>query len=266
MRYLGNKIFFFIFIGFLSLIIAYPAGAVTVTITQYPSTITRDPFTITASISGAVSGTNYVRIDLYKEGSTNYFGETYNNTDWYSGSEYTQYLAVPIGNGQWSGTLQGSIGSPSTSEYDGTGTYRMRLRRYTGGGTTNATEADNSSVVVHIALPIPTPMPTNTPAPTATVIPSATPRPTASPTPKLKLPPTNSQILSAVATAADATDDADILAAEENISPTSVQKEKGPQATIIPGIFFGIGGVLLIGCGILFIYKYKKEDADNTNV
>ena len=41
------------------------ALAVSVTISDYPSTITEDAFTITASISGATAGTNYLKIDIF---------------------------------------------------------------------------------------------------------------------------------------------------------------------------------------------------------
>src|SRR3989338_7150057 len=114
---------FFAFLFFLHF--ANPALAVTITISDYPSTITEDSFTITASISGATTGTNYLRIDLFKDGTTNYFGETFNNTDWYGGSTYSQYLAASMVSGiTWSGSIQGRIGSPTSTEYEGSSGYK----------------------------------------------------------------------------------------------------------------------------------------------
>src|SRR5258706_10031607 len=126
------------------------ALAVSVSITTHPSTIMQDMFTLSASISGAGNGTNYLRIDIYKDGTQNYFGETFNGTDWYSGSDYHGYFPITIAGSSWNGNIMGNLGSPSVSQYDGTGTYKIRLRRYTGGGSSTASEADASSVVVAI--------------------------------------------------------------------------------------------------------------------
>lgn len=247
------------------------ALAVTVNINQYPQTITQDPFTVSASISGATNGTNYVRVDIYKEGSTNYFGETYNGADWYSGSDYHQYLPIIIANGQWTGTIQGSLGSPSTSEYDGMGAYRIRLRRYTGGGTTNATEADNSSVSITIVVPTPTPTPTNTPTPNPTSPPTATPKPTVTPTPvpttKSSPSPSISHILAIATDSADASKEGDLSASDEaTLSPTSLQKVAGVHTSVLPNMLLIIAGVMVIGCGILFSYKFRKQkDGQDSN-
>ena len=86
-----------IFLAFL-LLLAFPTKsfAVTVSITNYPSSISADPFSISVSILGASSGTNYIRVDLYKDGTQNYFGDTYNGSDWYNGSEGKQYYPITI--------------------------------------------------------------------------------------------------------------------------------------------------------------------------
>lgn len=158
--------------------------AVTVTIFNYPSTITEDAFTITASVSGATTGTNYLRIDLFKDGTTNYFGETFNSSDWYGGSTYSQYLPITIQTGvNWNGDIQGRIASPTISQYDGSGAYKIRLRRYTSGGGYTSSEANNSAVAISIVLPTSTPTPTATPTPAPTSSPTQTPTPTRTPTP-----------------------------------------------------------------------------------
>lgn len=170
----------------LFLTLTHPVFAVTVTINTYPSTINDQPFTINASVSGASAGTNYLRIDLYKDQTTNYFGETFNGADYYNGSTYTQYLPITIQSGTtWNGDVQGRIGSPTSTQYDGVGTYKMRIRRYTSGGGNTAPEANDSAVTVSISVPSPTPTltPTPTPAPTNTNTPTATKTPTSTPTP-----------------------------------------------------------------------------------
>jgi len=259
---------------------ANPAFAVSVTIPNYPSTITENSFTITASVSGAVAGTNYLRLDFFKDGSDNYFGETYNNADWYGGSTYSQYLPITIQTGiTWSGNVQGRIGSPSTTQYDGSGTYKIRLRRYTGSGGYTSSEADNSAVVVSIVIPTSTPTPTNTPTPiptsvpasTATPTPTRTPTPTPTktptPTPKLSISPTlkiasptgvlgeNTQNKSSISLAGGALpNEKDVLSADTAKKPD----------TVFQGISMALGIVFITICVILTIRIVKKgESAQN---
>lgn len=250
---------------FLAVIFPPKAHAVSVSIASFPSVITQDSFTLTASVSGAGNGTNYLRIDIYKEGSQNYFGETFNGTDWYSGSDYHQYLAIPIVSSSWSGTIQGNLGSPTTAQYDGTGTYRIRLRRYTGGGTSTASEADASSVVVSIVTPTPAPTPTPTPTPTPlpTPTPTKSPTPTPIPTPSPQLTPLLS---SSVATI---TSKRSVLAAA--ITPiVSVEPQQTTSAfNWFPFLSIGSGILILGCCGILFFKSYRKTreeygSTDNT--
>lgn len=259
---------------------ANSALAVSVTISDYPGTIAEDSFTITASISGATTGTNYLRIDLYEEGGTNYFGETFNSTDWYGGSTYSQYLPVSIVSGiVWSGAVQGRIGSPTSTEYDGSGVYKMRLRRYTSGGGGTATEANNSAVTVSISLPTstptptvtPTPNPTNTPTPTPTSSPTNTPTPsptpTKTPTPAPIMPNILTPTLNPLASPS-----------QEKIVPTFVLGDStGNELMISPPedifgkpksannnfskIFVFVGIVFIAMCGILAFRAIKKVDS-----
>src|SRR3990167_2891890 len=149
-----------IFLAFL-LLLAFPTKsfAVTVSITNYPSSISADPFSISVSILGASSGTNYIRVDLYKDGTQNYFGDTYNGSDWYNGSEGKQYYPITIidSKSTASATLQTRTGVPSISDYDGQGSYKMRVRRYTASGGLGSEDPNNTSVAVTISIPSPTP-------------------------------------------------------------------------------------------------------------
>ena len=179
---------FLLVIGFFSF--PHRISAVTINITDFPSSITADSFNVTAFITGAATGTNYLRIDLYKDGTPNYFGETYNGSDWYAGSDGLQYFSISMIKGSTaSATIQGRVANPSPTDFTGNGAYKLKLRRYTSSGSSTSTDVQ-SSVDVQIIIPTPTftptptekPAPTNTPAPTSTLTPTPIKTPTPSPT------------------------------------------------------------------------------------
>lgn len=130
--------------------------AVTTMLSDIPESINSESFTIKVTISGANTGTNYLKIDLYKPSTTNYFGETFNGLGWYSESDPIQYFSINVqSEADWSGEIQGKIGSPNANQYDGVGDYKLRVRRYTSSGNYSSTEANNSSVDINInALPL----------------------------------------------------------------------------------------------------------------
>ncbi len=174
-------------ISLLFLLFSFPKNvfAVSITINTHPDTISSsDQFTVNVSISGADAGKNYLRIQLYKEGTTKYFGETYNGSTWYRDSDGTQYFPIDITSGTtWTGDVQGRFGSPSPSEYDGQGTYKMRIQRYTSSGSLGSEDENSSAVTQTITVPTPSPSPSPTPTPTKSPTPSPTPTPTKAPTP-----------------------------------------------------------------------------------
>ena len=149
--------------------------AVSIAVTDIPSSISKDPFTVTVSVLGANAGKNYLRIDLFKDGTSNYFGETFNGNEWYYGSTGTSYFPIDIisSSSSVSATIQSQIGEPTSTEYSGSGPYKLRIRRYT-----SATGYSTSSPY-DIIINVPTPTSTMTPSPT----PSNTPTPTNAPTP-----------------------------------------------------------------------------------
>lgn len=240
--------------------------AVSVSITSFPATITQDMFNITASISGAGNGTNYLRVDIYKDGTTNYFGETFNGTDLYSGSDYHSYLPITISGSSWNGIVQGNLGSPSSTQYDGTGIYRLRLRRYTSGGSVTSSEADASSIVITIVTPTPSPTPIPTAAPTATPINTVMPtnKPTVTsttkPSPTITVRPDITNMVS--------TPDA-LLASGEGILGTSISAqptlvkaidEKKIQSGNFLALLLIVGGILVLAsCGILWYHVIKEK-------
>ncbi len=265
------KVIIFVLCFSFFLITAKSAYAVTVTITEYPPTITEDPFTIKVSISGASPATNYLRIDLYKEGTTNYFGETFNNSDWNSGSSYNQYLPITIDSSKtWSGEVQARTGSPSLTQYDWQGSYRMRVRRYTSSGGTNATEANNSSIEISINIPQPSPSPTPFPSPTPSPTQSSTvSTSTKSPTPT----PKTTTILSKSPTPVPEKDSTSVLGEKTlNLpspnptpSPSSSPSPSPSQSlskTKIASMLVG-SGAILIGLSFGFYLWYKRVQSQD---
>ena len=150
--------------------------AVSVDVSGIPQSISISPFSVTVSVTGANSGKNYLRIDLFKEGTSNYFGETYNGSEWYFGSVGTSYLPIDISaSSTASAVVQAQVGEPSAAEYAGSGAYKLRIRRYT------SASSYSTSATYDIAIDVPTPTPSFTPIPTPTVTASPTKIPTPSP-------------------------------------------------------------------------------------
>lgn len=236
--------------------------AVSVSIIDVPATITQDNFGVTASISGAQAGANYVRIDLFKENTNNYFGETYNGHAWYGGSDATQYLPITIqANTPWVGQIQGHIGSPSITEYDGTGNYRLRVRRYTSSGNPGSETPDTVAITIAFPTPTATPMPTNTPIP-----PTPTSKPTATPVAKTSsVKSVNSSLQTNISPTQAPSPD---VSSEQTPSPqptTAVLGDStGPR--MLPMILIAIGVALFGICGILFFLSWKKSQPSEPTV
>lgn len=187
----------FVFILFFAVFLFFAENvfAVTTMITNFPSTVSSDPFTLDVKITGASAGTNYLRIDLYKAGTTNYFAETFNGTNWYSEANHTQYYPISIQSGSdWTGQIQGRFGNPTLAQYDNPGVYKMRVRRYTSSGSYNTTEANNSTVDVNINVSFPTVTPSEVPSdtPTSTLVAAPTEAPTNTPVESSSATPTSS--------------------------------------------------------------------------
>lgn len=256
--------------------------AVQITLSNLPATISTDSFTLTASVSGALAGTNYLRVDLYKDGTSNFFGETLVGSNWYGGADALSYMPITLQSGiAWSGQVQARIGTPSLTAYDGLGNYKLRVRRYTSSGNYNSDEANASAVTITILVPTvtPTPMPTDeptrTPTPTRTPIPTPTKNPeptdTSVPATSTPVPPTK---ISTPTKKVSLPTQADVSLAEEEvladeitpdmISPTVSTPNSHPSVSanqdMLAPLLIMAGGVLFIACAILAIYtKHKAE-------
>lgn len=173
MKRLVAAVLSFVICNLSFIIFPFPVFAVTVTISNTPSTISDQPFNIDVSVSGAAAGTNYLRANLYPPSTTNYFGYTWNGANFYNGSDYAQYLPITIdSSGNFSTTMQAKL-DISSSYYLGPGTYNLKVRRYTQSGS-SYTWSNEASTTVSLPTPTPSPTPSTTPTPT--------PNPTSSPT------------------------------------------------------------------------------------
>lgn len=251
-----------------------PVSAVSIVISNAPSTISTENFNLSVNISGPNPGTNYLRVDIYKEGSKNYFGETFNGNSWYGGSDGQQYFPVMVSSeGSSSATLQGRIGTPNNSKYPGPGAYKLRIRRYVSSDTGNSDTQTPYDVQISAVFVSPTPTPDPTLSPTSSpeslstpsLSPSSSTKVTASTFPQnKKVLPTPNPINS---TPKSSQNIAEVLAATEGLavagSPLSspgleVMNEKYPLP--LAGMLLIGGGILFSGAaGFLLYYKTSKS-------
>lgn len=227
-----------------------PVSAVSVTVTEKPSTITPNPFSVTVSVLGAQSGKNYLRVDLFKEGSSNYFGETYNGSDWYSGSEGTFYFPIDIisSDATASATFQARIGSPTSTEYSGPGAYKLRIRRYT--SVSSSSPSDMYDITIDVPLSTLTSTPTDTPTKTPTLTPQKTATPTLTRTPTQTPEPSNTPTPVITEDVLGST-----IEPTETPVATASPTKKDMQPVIISLLFVGLGMGLLSGA---FIWQKRN--------
>lgn len=258
----------FILFQILFLFLPNPVKAVTIEIANYPTTIDSGTFQVEAKISGAGDGTNYLRVDLYKDGTSNYFGETYNGSDWYFGSEGKNYFPIQIQDSTASATIQAQIGNPSNTKYLGSGQYKLKIRRYTSSGSSSSNDTQ-TPVDVQINYQTPSPEPTQAPttqptsAPTTAPTSSSTPKPspTKSPTPK----PTSTPIEEVEETSEPTTES---IAFFETFTPTPTGLVAGVstenKSKTIAFVFITTGVLLLGYCGYL-IYNSKNVKVEKNS-
>lgn len=177
----------------LALALLFPGRVIAVTtdIISYPTTIGEDKFSVTIQVASASAGTNYLRIDLYKDGTKNYFGETDNGQSWYGGSDGKLYFPITIVSGVPAvATVSARIGDPSQSDYPGPGVYKIRARRYTSSGNQGSEDTISRDITLNKSWPSPSPSPVASVAPTVSPSPMSTVAPTPTPSPSLKPSPT----------------------------------------------------------------------------
>ncbi len=160
----------FLFLFLLLFLFPNPAHAVTTTIIQTPASISNTLFSISVTITGAKAGKNYLRADIFKEGSTEYAGETHNGQEWYSDEDGTKYAPIDIISSETQlATLSARLTTIPTT-WSSENSFFLRIRRYTASGSYTSSEADASAIPISIQFPTntPSPPPTNTPSPIPT--------------------------------------------------------------------------------------------------
>lgn len=246
--------------------------AVTVSINNFPSSVSTDPFDLNITVSGASEGQNYLRADLYKEGTSNYFGETFNGVSWYGGSEGKSYFPITIDSSKTAtASMQVRIGTPSSSEFTSSGNYKLRIRRYTSSGNpASSDQQDPVNITVTFALPSSTltPMPTPKSVPTQKSTPTTKQITSVSPTKIVNNPTLSSSKSTSIDSSLQGSSGPTAVLGDK-ASPQIIQKDSkdikilGQSENRAPMILILIGVVLGIGCGILSYFKYfrkKKED------
>jgi hypothetical protein len=269
-----QKVLFSFFLSVIVLTISFnDTFGVNVSIQKYPSEIGKSDFEVMVLVEGASKGSNFLRVDLFQEGTTKYFGETYNGSEWYGGSSGVNYFPIEISKDtSASAVLKARVGEASYSKYPAPGDYLMRVRRYTSSG--NAASDTQSPVKLKINIPVNTPIPEvksestqNERSDPTTPTPTPTPKPTKTPSPKPiktstpKPAPEEEKVLALVDEQEN--EETNIVESEDDNSTES--KRSLPLASI----FLLVVGVLMLSYGGFYIFrelrvKYKKKNEEKT--
>lgn len=235
-------------------------------ITSSPSTVSDQAFEVGVFIEGPSDGINYLRIDMFKDGSNNYFGETYNGNDWFGGSDGKSYYPVEIKNSTASATIKGRLGNPTLSEYSGPGTYKLKLRRYTASG--NAAGSDSQTVVdIQIEYLLQTPSPTPATNPVQTSIPTKVP----TPTPLASKSPTSKPTIRPSITPTPS-EEPEVLGEETETTPPpfrspepppTVEKSEDKDFPVLAGVLIGTGLIFVFFSGFMIVRNIRKNRASD---
>lgn len=221
-----------------------------VVINNFPPSISADPFDIDVTVTGAKNGTNYLRVEFYKNGTKNYFGETFNGKDWTSGSIGEDYFPIVINGASASAIVKARIGNPNETEYGGPGDYKLKVKRYTQSGAPAVID-DEKEVDIKINYNLQT-QASSLPTALAT---TETTNPTI-----FKTPIITPNIERGTSTP-------QVLAYEIEISPTptqieEVKKDQDNSFPILPALLFFVGLCLI---GITGFMIYNKLNAQKNN-
>lgn len=255
-----NKLSYFLLTFLIFILFPKKVLAVTINISNYPSSISSDSFNVDVFISGPSDGENYLRIDLYKEGTIQYFGETFNGGEWYSGSSGTSYFAVDIIDSTASATLQARVGDPSSTEYPGPGLYKLRIRRYT--SSSSYSSGDQTPVNINIEVSTPTPDPTNEPTEDPTSVPTSSPTIKPTSTPAVTKSPTSKPTKTPTPEPTEETEFQEevlgIQSEKESPTPEEELQESSEKPKVgILAIVFVILGISFVGFSGFAFFKQK---------
>ncbi len=127
-------------------------------------------------MSGLSNNTIYrLRIALASPGTNDYFGSTFNGSNWYNGLpspiNYSNFLSITTdNNGSWSGTIQGKVESADPNFSGTSATYDLKVARYT---ETGSSATWSNILQITVIAPSPSPSPTVTPFPSPTPSPAS---------------------------------------------------------------------------------------------
>jgi len=137
------------------------------TFASAPSQITEvQEFEVDVNITSLTQDTPYfLRAVFYQPSTTNYFGYTWNGSDWYNGTpspiDHIKFLSIQRdSSGNWSGKLKVKP-DPTSGKYAGPGLYEFKIGRYTSAGSLSW-----SSTVTQIQIIQSAQTPTSAPAST----------------------------------------------------------------------------------------------------
>lgn len=233
-----RKIFYFLitFFYFLFVIPSTVLAAVSVTPVSVDTTtpVIGDAFSLTASVSGALTGSIYfLKCRIGANSSSLTDGQTFNSqtSKWLDDSGSTgawvDMPQVTIGaDGIWQGVLQCRIKSGAVDE------SKVLFARACSNSNNSCGTSFQSNSSLALNPLVPTPTPTSTPSPTPTPIPTSTSTPTSSPSPKPTSIPTFTPTSKPTATLTVTPTITSILKETTNSSSVAgVAIEERPEAT-----------------------------------
>lgn len=118
---------------------------------------------VVLSLQGQNNKTYYLEGAFKKEGTTNYFGLTWNDSSWvkYTASNFSSLKSVTTDQtGNWSGSVKVKIDKDS-SLFSGNGTYTLKMKRFTTAGSETWSDNDITLIVSSPPSPSPTPTPSS---------------------------------------------------------------------------------------------------------
>src|SRR5437868_8160664 len=99
---------------------------------------------VTLNLQGQANKQYFLEAAIKKDGSSNYFGQTWNDNDWvkYSSSNFSNLKSITTDDqGKWGGDIRAKLDT-SSNLFTGNGNYIFQLKRFTSAGSSSY--SDNS--------------------------------------------------------------------------------------------------------------------------
>jgi hypothetical protein len=228
-----------------------PTLSATISSLNPTSGIVGNPFQVNLNITNGGVGTTYYfkifgGIDSNNDAIKTAKANTYLP---YTGHSWNEYPFFVINT---DGSATASVNAMVDPSKSSTGTYNLhiRLAKLNSSSSYDISDYDTKTISMIAPSPTPTAAPTNTPTPTPTPtkIPTITPTPTTEPTPYLE------------PTLADIPTVAQNSEVSGTTSPTPTPSITKKSKNIIPGLFIGLGCLLLLTPLIIIKIQTKKKN------